>query len=88
MGRIIKANLGKYANPKLAQGAKAAVLSSITEYLNGEEFVRIVSAPLNYTSPDFVVSTEQELETVGISYSPTNARHRCDSRPVRDYSSR
>lgn len=73
MGRVIKANLGKYANPKLAQGAKAAVLASITEYLNGDEFIRIVSAPLNYTSPDFVSSTEQELETIGINYSPMNA---------------
>lgn len=88
MGRVIKANLGKYANPKLAQGAKAAVLASITEYLNGDEFVRIVSAPLNYTSPDFLVLTEQELEHVGINYSPTNARQRCGSRPVRDCSSR
>lgn len=79
---MIKANLGKYANPKLAQGAKAAVLASITEYLNGDEFIRIVSAPLNYTSPDFVVSTEQELASVGISYTPTNARQGCDRQPI------
>ncbi|CAM9252967.1 unnamed protein product [Ectocarpus sp. 8 AP-2014] len=75
-GRVIKTNLGKYANPKLAQGAKAAVLASVVEYLNGEEFVRIVTAPLNYQSPDFVRATEAELGVMGISFSPTNARQR------------
>lgn len=73
MGRVIKTNLGKYANPKLAQGAKAAVLASVVEYLNGEEFVRIVTAPLNYTSPDFVGATEAELGAMGVKFSPTNA---------------
>lgn len=68
---MIKTNLGKYANPNLAQGAKAAVLASITEYLNGEEFVRIVTAPVNYKSPDFVASTERNTESIGIKYSPT-----------------
>lgn len=77
MGRVIKTNLGKYANPKLAQSAKAAVLASVIEYLNGEEFVRIVTAPLTYKSPDFVSSTEVELGVMGVSFSPTNARQRC-----------
>lgn len=77
MGRIIKKNLGQYANPNLAQSAKTAVLASIMEYLNGEEFVRIVTAQLAYKSPDFVMSTEQELGVMGVEYSPTNTRHRC-----------
>ncbi len=76
MARVIKINLGKYANPKLAQSAKAAVLASMVEYLNGEEFERIVTAPLNYNSPDFVSSTEAELGTMGVNFSPTNARQR------------
>lgn len=76
MARVIKTNLGKYANPKLAQSAKAAVLASMVEYLNGEEFERIVTAPLNYISPDFVSSTEAELGTMGVTFSPTNARQR------------
>lgn len=77
MGRVIKTNLGKYANPKLAQSAKAAVLASVVEYLNGEEFVRIVTAPLSYKSPDFVSSTEAELGVMGVSFSPTSVRQRC-----------
>lgn len=73
---MIKTNLGKYTNPKLAQSAKTAVLASVIEYLNGEEFVRIVTAPLNYKSPDFVSSTEAELGAMGVNFSPTNARQR------------
>lgn len=76
MGRVIKKNLGQYANPNLAQSAKAAVLASMMEYLNGEEFVRIVTAPLAYKSPAFVQSTEQDLGVMGIEYSPTNANQR------------
>lgn len=77
MGRVIKTNLGKYANPKLAQGAKAAILASITEYLDGEEFVRIVTAPLNYRNPDFIGSMEQELGIIGMDYNPTTMQERC-----------
>lgn len=76
MGRVIKTSLAKYANPKLAQSAKVAVLASVVDYLNGEEFVRIVTAPLNYKSPDFVSAAEAELGAVGINFSPTNARQR------------
>lgn len=77
MGRVIKTNLGKYANPKLAQGAKRAVLASVVEYLNGEEYVRIVTAPLTYQSPDFVRAMEKEQEAVGVAFSPTNQRRYC-----------
>lgn len=77
MGRVIKTNLGKYSNPNLAQGSKVAVLASIVEYLNGEEFVRIVTAPLKYTSPAFVASTEEELRAE-IKFVPTPMASRCD----------
>lgn len=70
---MIKACLGKYANPKLAQSAKVAVLASVVDYLNGEEFVRIVTAPLNYKSPDFVSATEAELGAMGVAFSPTDS---------------
>lgn len=73
---MIKTSLGKYANPKLAQGAKVAILASVVDYLNGEEFVRIVTAPLNYTSPDFVGSTTAEQGAMGVSFSPTNVQQR------------
>lgn len=71
-------NLGKYANPNLAQGPKKAVLASIMEYLNGEEFVRIVTAPTNYKSPDFVAQVEQDTGALEVNYSsaPVN-RGRC-----------
>lgn len=74
MGRVIKTNLGKYANPKLAQGAKGAVLTSVVEYLNGEEFVRIVRAPVSYQSPDFVLAMGEEQAAMGIAFSPTNVQ--------------
>lgn len=76
MGRVIKTNLGKYANPKLAEGTKVAVLASVVEYLNGEEFVRIVSAPLTYQSPDFVRAMEEDQEPMGVTLSPTKTK-RC-----------
>lgn len=69
---MIKTNLGKYANPKLAQGAKGAVLASVVEYLNGEEFVRIVTAPVSYQSPDFVLAMGEEQAAMGVVFSPTN----------------
>lgn len=69
---MIKTSLGKYANPKLAHGAKVAVLASVVDYLNGEEFVRVVTAPLNYTSPDFVRATEAALGAMGVNFNPTN----------------
>lgn len=79
---MIKTNLGKYANPNLAQGAKVAVLATITDNLNGEEFVRIVTAPLNYASPDFITFTEQEVGGAGVNYSPTVAPQRYGSPPA------
>lgn len=72
---MIKTNLGKYANPNLAQGAKAAVVASIMEYLNGEEFVRIVTAQTSYSSPDFVIQVQEELGITAIDYQATAMRN-------------
>lgn len=78
MGRVIKTNLSKYANPNLAPGAKNAVLASIMEYLNGEEFVRIVTAPTMYKSPNFVLQLETDSGFGGatVEYSPTSVSSR------------
>lgn len=81
MGRVIKTNLTKYTNPNLASGAKKAVLANIMEYLNGEEFVRIVTAPTIYKSPDFVLQMETDsgFGVTAVEYSPTSmpARYLC-----------
>lgn len=74
-------NLGKYSNPNLAQGTKRAILASIIEYLNGEEFVRIVMAPMNYQCPDFMIQVEEDLAALDVNHTRTPGQDRWRANP-------
>lgn len=74
---MIKANLNKYTNPNLPFGEKNRILSTLTEYLNGGEFARAVTAPTIYKGPDFVAQMEAGVEGIaGIQCGPQDAQER------------
>lgn len=74
---MIKTNLKKYTNPNLPPGEKNRILSTLTEYLNGGEFARAVTAPTIYKGPDFVTQMEAGVEGLAnIQYGPHDAQER------------